>query len=62
MKIAHNNAFYKDVILPALTTILVCSAIGLAIIDENVRPVFVETAIICCFQMSVKSDDQDKMY
>ncbi|UKP01399.1 hypothetical protein [Nostoc sp. UHCC 0870] len=60
MKIVNPNTLYKGVILPALTTILVVSAIGLAIIYENVRPVFVETVIICCFQISGKSDDRDK--
>lgn len=60
MKIVPKNTFYKSVILPALTTILVCSAIGLAIVDENIRPVFVQAVIVNYFQMSGKSDDRDE--
>jgi len=54
MKIVPKNALIEGVILPALTTTLVCSAIGLAIIDKNIRPVFVQTVIIYCFKMSGK--------
>ncbi|MFN6569029.1 hypothetical protein [Dendronalium sp. ChiSLP03b] len=56
MKIVPKNAFIEGVILPALTTTLVCSAIGLAIIDKNIRPVFVQTVIIYCFKMSGNRD------
>lgn len=60
MKIVPKNAFIEGVILPALTTTLVCSAIGLAIIDKNIRPVFVQTVIIYCFKMSGSLNDRDK--
>ncbi len=59
MKMVPKNTFFKSVILPALTTIVVSSAIGLAIVDENIRPVFVHTVIVNYFRMLGKSDDRE---
>lgn len=63
MKILHKNAFSRGVVLPALTTILVCGALGLAIIDQKTRPAYfdvVKTAVICYFQTSKKSGNGGK--
>ncbi|MEH1946560.1 MAG: hypothetical protein V7K77_06335 [Nostoc sp.] len=55
------NAFGRGVILPVLTTILVCGALGLAIIDQKIRPAYfdlVKTVVICYFRMPGKSDKE----
>lgn len=57
------NALSKGVILPALTTILVCGALGLAIADPGSRPAYyrlVQTAIITYFPILGKSDKGGK--
>lgn len=56
-----NNALSKGVILPVLTTILVSGALGLAIIDQKIRPAYfdlVKTVVICYFRMPGKSDKE----
>ncbi|BAY42221.1 hypothetical protein NIES2111_66170 (plasmid) [Nostoc sp. NIES-2111] len=60
MLIRPNQVFTKGVLLPTLITILVSVSVSLAIIDKNIRPIFVQTVVLSCFQLLAKSDEQDK--
>ncbi|MEH1816675.1 MAG: hypothetical protein V7K26_26020 [Nostoc sp.] len=57
------NAFTQGVILPGLTTILVCGALGLAIADPGSRPAYyrlVQTVVVTYFPILGKSDKGGK--
>jgi hypothetical protein len=57
------NASAKGVILPIVTSILLSGALGLAIIDREVRPAYfhlLETLIVCGYLIPKKPDDNGK--
>ncbi|MDZ8034793.1 hypothetical protein [Nostoc sp. DedSLP04] len=63
MKKQIKDALDRGVIMPALTTILVCGALGLAIADAGSRPAYyslVQTVIITYFRIPGKSDNGGK--
>lgn len=58
-----NHALSKGIILPVLTSILVCGALGLAIADPGSRPAYyrlVQTVIVTYFPILGKSDKGGK--
>jgi hypothetical protein len=60
MKKITKNTFYRGVILPALITIVTLTAINFALVDQNLRIIFIQTVITQLFQLAGKPDDQDE--